>query len=188
MNQLDQLRGDLSFIRSVAANATSHDSPATIYFLWAFLVLCGFVLVDVRDEWVSPYWAVAAPAGFIASAYLGWRYGRRRGQLDRDMGRRHLLHWGGTLAAVFLTSLMAATGVLAQEGVGTAMLLVLALGYFHAGVHLDRPFLWVGALMAAGYVWVMFIPAYAWTVLGVVVAIALIVAGFRESRVHEATA
>ena len=42
--------------------------------------------------------------------------------------------------------------------------------------------------MAAGYVWVMFIPAYAWTVLGVVLAVALIVAGFRESRAHEATA
>jgi hypothetical protein len=186
MDQLDRLRGDLSFVRSVADGAERHDSPAPIYFLWAALVLCGFILVDVRDAWVRWYWFVAAPAGFMVSAYLGWRHGRRRGQIDSDAGMRHILHWGGMTAVAFLVVLMPMTGVLAWEGTGPAMLLVLALGYFHAGIHLDRPFLWIGILMALGYLSVLFVTAYAWTVLGVVLAIALVVAGLRETRLHEA--
>jgi hypothetical protein len=185
MSQLDQLRGDLSFVRSAASRASGHSSPAAIYFLWALLVMCGFVLVDVRGAWVLRYWTIAAPVGFVASAYLGWRYGLRRGQLDAGTGMRQLLHWGGTLAAAFLVLLMPATGVLAQRDAGLVILLILALGYFQAGVHLDPPFLWIGALMILGYLWILFAPMYAWTVVGVVLAIGLAAAGVRQSRRHE---
>jgi hypothetical protein len=63
----------------------------------------------------------------------------------------------------------------------------LSLGYFTAGLHLDRSFLWIGLLMGAGAVVVTFVSLYAWTAVGIVLAASLIVAGVREGRSREAT-
>ncbi len=43
-------------------------------------------------------------------------------------------------------------GVLSWDVLNSVILLILALGYFTAGVHGERPFLWVGAVMGAGYI------------------------------------
>jgi hypothetical protein len=40
-------------------------------------------------------------------------------------------------------------------------------------VHLDRRLRWLGLLMAAGYVGVLFVSSHAWTTLGVLVAAGL---------------
>ena len=188
MDQLDKLKGDLHFIRAAVETADGDRSPAMIYFLWAVLGLCGFALVDIRQTWAPWYWSIAGPAGFFASAYLGWRHARRTGQVSASTGSRHLLHWGGMLAAIFLAFLMPTTGLLQWSGFGPAILLILALGYFQAGVHLDRALLWIGLLMGIGYLFVMFVPAYAWTVIGVVLAAALTIAGLRGGHRREAAA
>ena len=188
MDQLEHLKSDLHFVRAVVETAGRDRSPAAIYFLWAILGLCGFALVDVRQTWVSSYWSIAGPAGFVASAYLGWRHARRTGQVTASAASRYLLHWGGMLAAIFLAVLMSISGLLRWDGLGPAILLILALGYFHAGVHLDRALLWIGLLMGASYVFVIFVSAYAWTVVGVVWATALTIAGLRGGRAHEAAA
>lgn len=188
MDALDQLKGDLRFVRAAVAKADRHESPATIYFLWAIVGFWGFALVDFRDTWAPLYWSIAGPVGFVASAYLGWRHARRRGQVTDAAGVRSLLHWGGMLGAVFLAVLIPANGFMPWDGLGPAILLILMLGYFQAGIHLDRPFLWIGLLMGAGYLFVMFVSAYAWTVVGLVVAMALAIAGLRGGRPHEAAA
>ena len=184
----DQLKSDLRFVRGVVEGAERPGSPVAIYFLWAIVGLIGFSLVDFHATWASAYWRIAGPLGFLASAVLGWRHARRSGQVDVAIGRRHLLHWGGMLTAIFLAGLMPLSGVLPPAALGPAILLILALGHFQAGVHLDRTFIWVGLLMSAGYVFVIFADAYAWTVVGVVVATALSIAGIRGERVHEAAA
>jgi hypothetical protein len=184
----DQARSDLRFVRAVVEGDDRDSSPAAIFFLWAVVVLVGFALVDFYETWVAAYWSIAAPAGFLASAVLGWRHGRRTGQVTAAVGQRYLLHWGGMLVAIFLAVLMPVAGVLPPGALGPAILLILALGYFEAGVHLDRAFLWVGLLMGGGYVFVVFVAAYAWTVVGLVVAIGLSTVGLRRGRLHEATA
>ena len=68
------------------------------------------------------------------------------------------------------------------------ILLVLAFGYFLAGVHLDRPLLWIGLLMTAGYVALFFIDRYAWTLIGVTVAIGLALSGWLSGRNRGAVA
>jgi hypothetical protein len=77
---------------------------------------------------------------------------------------------------------------LPARSVGTMVLLLLALGYFTAGLHLDRFFLWVGALLAAGSVVVMVGSPFAWSGVGIVLAVSLVVAGIREGRSREAIA
>jgi hypothetical protein len=69
----------------------------------------------------------------------------------------------------------------------TVILLVLSLGYFTAGLHLDRRLLWVGLLMGVGSVFVTMVSLYAWTMVGIALAVSLIVAGMWEGRSREAT-
>jgi hypothetical protein len=188
MDQLEQLEGDLRFVRNTVESAGRQRSPAAIYFLWAIAGLVGCALVDFRETWVPWCWGIAGPVGFAASSYLGWRHARGSGQLSRSSGWRYLLHWGGLMTAIGLAVLMPIGGVLPWEALNATILLILALGYFEAGVHLDRPLLWVGVLIAVGYVFVVFVSAYTWTIVGVALATALTMAGLRVERAHEAAA
>ena len=188
MDHFERLEGDLRFVRG-ALNASTRPaaSPSTIYFLWAVLILVGFALVDFRTDVVPEYWAVAGPVGFLASAYLGWRHALRVGQSSASDGRRHMLHWGAVLIAVALAVVLRTRGAMPSETLHAVILLVLALGYFTAGLHLDRHLLWVGVLMAAGFLVVTLVSLYAWTLLGIALAVSLTVAGLREGRPREAT-
>ena len=187
MDQLEHLEGDLRFVRGALDASTRGASPSMLYFLWAAIVLIGFALVDFQSVWVPRYWAVAGPAGFFASAYIGWRHARRLGQASASDGRRHVLHWGAVLSAVALAVLLRARGGVPSEQLHAVILLVLALGYVTAGLHLDRPLLWVGLLMGAGVVLVTLVSSYAWTAVGIALAVGLTVAGISEGRPREAT-
>lgn len=188
MDQFERLEGDLHFVRgALDASTRPAGSSSAIYFLWAVIVLFGFALIDFRAGVVPEYWAVAGPVGFLASAYLGWRHALRSGQASTSDGGRHLLHWGAVLIAVALAVVLHMRGEMPSETLHAVILLVLALGYFTAGLHLDRHLLWVGLLMGAGFLVVTLVSLYAWTVVGIVLAISLIVAGIREGRPGEAT-
>ena len=99
-----------------------------------------------------------------------------------------LIFFGIGLLGVALASALAASlGVTGAYAVAGAVLL-LSLGYFTAGLHLDRFFLWVGVLLAAGAIVVTFVDAYAWTGVGIAVAGSLTVAGIRQERSRETIA
>ena len=186
MTELERLEDDLRFVRGALDASDRKAFPSAIYFLWAAAVLAGFLLVDFRPGWVGWYWLVAGPAGFLISLALGWRHARTSGQVSATDGRRELLHWGGMMLAIGLALLLPSRGGVAWESVNAVILLIVALGYFTAGVHGERAFLWLGALMAGGYLLVMLTSAYAWTIVGVSLAVALVVAGLRGGRAHEA--
>jgi len=91
------------------------------------------------------------------------------------------------LAAIGLAAMLPARGLVSWDVMNAVFLLILALGYFTAGVHGDRGLMWVGALMAAGFLLVTVVTAYAWTVVGVALAVALTAAGLRGAKAVEAT-
>lgn len=171
----EKVQDDLGYVRDVVTRAERGESPRMIWYLWALVGLVGFALIDFAPARVPLYWSIAAPLGFALSAWLGWRHGRDTGQLSWREGRGHLLHWGGMLVAVFLLVPLAEAGGWSGEALAQAILLILALGYFLAGVHLCRPLAWVGLLMAVGYVAVFFVDRYAWTAIGALVALGLVV-------------
>jgi hypothetical protein len=187
MDRLQQLEQDLRYVRTAVERAEPDRTPRRLCFLWAAVGLVGFALVDLRDDWVPLYWAVAAPIGFAVSAWMGWHHARRRGQASAQQGARHLLHWSALLAAVFLAWLMPVRGELPWAAIGPTTLLLLALGYFQAGVHFDPAFRWIGLVLALGYVFVLFVDAYAWLTLGVLFALALVTVGLRSSSVNATT-
>jgi hypothetical protein len=63
------------------------------------------------------------------------------------------------------------------------VVLILALSYFLAGVHLTPALKWMGLMMTAGYGLLFFLDQYAWTIVGAIVAVGLIaVAHFTAKR------
>ena len=177
MDQRQQLEDDLRYVRSAVERADVNPIPRLICFLWAILGGVGFALVDIHVAWVPTYWTIAGPGGFLLSGYLGWRHARQIGQPSALTGRRQLWHWGSMLAAVYLVLLLPALTAVSWDAVGSIMLLILALGYFQAGVHFDPAFRWIGLLLVVGYVLVLTISMYVWLTLGGLFALALVATG-----------
>lgn len=181
----NRIENDIRYVRGLVSESDRGASPTAIYLMWAAIVLVGFPLADFSPRYVGLFWMIAGPAGAVASLLLGWRHSVRMGQVRHDVGIRHALHWVGLLVAAFLVVPLGATDTIAWSVVHRVILLVLAFGYYLAGVHLDRPLLWVGLLMIAAYVALFFIEAYKWTIVGAAVAVALAAAGLagRKQRV-----
>ncbi len=175
MQNARRIEEDLGYVRDVLTRSERDDTPRAIWYLWAGIGLVGFALIDLRPTAVPLFWAVAAPAGFVLSVWLGWRQSRRLGQESRREGHAHMLHWAGMGGAIALLVFFAARGHLAGDEIAQAILLVVALGYFLAGVHLARPLLWVGLALAGSFLAVEFVEGYVWTAIGIVMALALVI-------------
>ena len=175
-----KVRDDLSYVRSALqrADATAGD-PASIYFVWAAITFYGFAIIDFAPKSTGLYWLVAAPLGGVLSAFLGYRSSRTSGQFSKREGWALAMHWGGLLVAVLLIVPLATTEVIAPADFPRLVLLIVALSYFTAGVHLDRRLIPVSLALAACYLLTVFVRElpYLWTVTAAVVAASLAVAG-----------
>lgn len=187
MADLDRLQQDLGFVRETVTHAGAR-APAGMYFLWGAVTFVGFVLMDLRPIWVGPYWMVAGPLGGVLSGYMGWRDQMRHGQLDRALGMRWVWHWSAFMAAIFLLVPLAVRGAIAWDAFGPIILVLIALTYFLAGVHLNPPLRWIGMLAAVGYLIVLTTMAHAWTIAGVTLAAGCAVAGLQEWRARAVAA
>lgn len=166
---------DLGYVRGVVRGASAGAFPAAIAYLWAAIGLIGFSLIDFAPERVGLFWTVAAPLGFVLSAWLGWRHGRSVGQESRREGIRHMLHWGALLVAIFLLYPLVATGTLRNEAIAQVILLMTALVYFLGGLHLVPALRWPALAMVLGYIVTVTVDRFAWTALGILFAIGLII-------------
>jgi hypothetical protein len=183
MSQIDSLRDDLDFVSRVARHNDQPLGVPAIYFLWAVLVAVGFALPDFAPHVAGPYWLVAGIGGGLLSWWLGDRHARKAGFSNKALGRRYAMHW--TLGGVgfLLAALPFFTGRGELAMVTGSFLLVAGLVYALAGVHLERPLLWSGLLMLAGYaVLQIFTPPWLWTITGIVIAISLLWAGLAAQR------
>ncbi|MFQ5512509.1 MAG: hypothetical protein ACE5EO_11745 [Candidatus Krumholzibacteriia bacterium] len=182
MSDLNHLESQLGYVRDAARKSERGNSAGSIYLLWAAICLVGFALVDFAPDRIALFWTVAGPLGGLASGILGYRFSVRRGQMRRDLGVRHGLHWAGMMVVIFLAVPLGVTGAAPWEALYRIILLILALAYFLAGVHLDRPLIWIALLMVAGYLSLFFVSAYGWTLVGIVVAAGLAAASFIGGR------
>jgi hypothetical protein len=173
-----ELESDLSYVKDLIHKSDRRPSPSILYIMWAVIVAIGFTMADFAPNIVSWYWAIAGPLGGIASGIVGGRHQRVAGQLNRDLGIRHALHWGGMLVAIFLAVLLIPAEVIRGEDIGKVILLIVAFGWWSGGVHFDRVFMWLGLAMGLGFVAVLWVDRYAWTCLGTLIAVVLIMKGF----------
>ncbi|MBT9160565.1 MAG: hypothetical protein AAGB97_05905 [Dehalococcoidia bacterium] len=182
MADMEQVKSDLGYLREVVRTSEQDPSLSVIYFLWAALCLVGFSLVDFAPRHVGLYWSIAAPLGFLTSCFLGWRHSRRQGQMHRDLGIRYGLHMFGMMVVIFLAAILGVIGAVCWQELSKLILLIIGLSYFLAGLHLERPLLWIGILMMVGYLALFVIPAYGWTFIGALVAVALVSTGLIGRR------
>jgi len=179
MTDAERIRGDMAYVRAAAERSDPVHDPAS-YLLWAAIVLCGFILPDFAASrpWIGTYWLVAGPVGFGVSIWLGVRASRRAGQADRRKGVRWFLHWLAFMVAGWLGGLLVTTGQLTLEGYNAFWLLLIALTYCQAGMHLDRRLAPIGLLVGVGYLMTFIVPGYRWTMTGVLIAAALVAQAF----------
>ena len=183
MTAIDRVKEDLDYVASAIRREDLDDGVPVIYYLWAVLVAIGWALPDFAPRWTGLYWIIAGPAGGLLSWWIGTRRGTCAGINDTALGRRYAYHWSLTFFALLLVFLPAIFGKISADTAAINVLLVIGLTYTLAGVHLERPLLWCGLLVFAGYVALSTIELpYLWTITGLVVAASLILAGLTRRR------
>ena len=174
---------DLAYVQEVVKGAESAPSgPRAIYILWAVIYFTGFSLFDWNHRYAGIFWLIAGPIGGVVSFWLGSRSALRAGVASRRMAKRHMLHWIGTGAAIFMALPLLWLGVLSSTALIKVILLIMALGMFTAGIYLVRPYLWVGLALAACYLAVMTLSALPWMVVGALSGGAMLLAAFLDER------
>jgi hypothetical protein len=181
MDRTQTLENDLKFVSQTVRGAEDMSVPA-IYFLWGVITLIGYSLIDLKPELAGPFWAVASPLGTLLSFYFGRRQAKATGQLNRERARRHTVHWGATLTAIFMTGFLVHWGFASEKGQSLMILLILAFSYITAGSYLDKNLRWLGVLIGVSFFPMALYGRYMWTGLGLVFGGALIVTALLESR------
>ncbi len=120
------------------------------------LTIFGIAYTSYSRRPIVGYWEFLAPLIGVACVASGWAQAGDRGARLRLVGTQ-ALHWLAFVAAMNLVLLASVQQVMDGNATGLAILMLLALGAFTAGVHI---FAWqiclVGAVMALG------VPAIAW--------------------------
>lgn len=187
MTGIGNLREDLAYVRDAAGRSDTVPSRS-IYLMWALIGLCGFILMDFAPGplWINVYWFTAAPIGIALSCWFGKRESLRLGQADRQAGIRVMFHWVAFMVAGLLGMLLVVAGHLSGPGLGSLWVLLLALSYFQAGLHVDRRLIPVGILIGIGFAITIYLPDYGWTAVGIILAGALTAQAFLGTRRQDA--
>ena len=105
------------------------------------LVVLSGVGVVVNDyasrETAFRLWMWMTPVFGIVSTIAAWGRAQRRGEPVGAIVPTQVVHWLGVLGAVLLIYVLQAYGRMASEAAGSAVLVVLALATFLAGVYSD---------------------------------------------------
>ena len=139
------------------ANSARHwllrDLP---YALMLALAVGGIVLTSFRGPTTYYYWMALAPIYGLICVISGWsklETGAERMQLVLTQA----LHWFALVAAMWLMFLPEVRGVINDNATSLALLILLALGTFLAGVHAR-----VWRISLVGVFLAMSVPAVAW--------------------------
>jgi hypothetical protein len=188
MTNLNELREDLDFVAGAVRRGRNRAVPG-ILALWAVLIPVGYSLADFAPEYDGLYWLVAGIGGGIASAFIGRAAAQRAGVRDAEHSKRIALHWLTVFAAFLLFGFSVGTGHMDGASTAPIWLLIAAIAYTMAGIHLDQDqaMLPSGLIMFAGYAVLVWVPLpYPWTITGLVVSASLIVAAVRTARSNAA--
>jgi hypothetical protein len=154
--------------------ADVRESPFPLSRLWvvgtavavgmALLALLGVGLTTSSAAIAPTYWICLVPIYGAACIALAWARGRQPGKLAWSEAGRQVLHWAGIAIALGLDFLIRGTGEESGVAAGMNALLLLALGCFLAGVHLEWRFALVGVLLLLALVIVTKADQYLWLI------------------------
>jgi Ni/Fe-hydrogenase subunit HybB-like protein len=139
---------------------------SVIAAIMVLLTLLGVALTTSGRSAAPPYWISLAPIFGVLCAATAWARHRHAAGLRRNDVIRQSLHWLGVAVALGLDFVVRNTGEETGQAAGLNAMLLLALGCFLAGVHLEWHFAIVGVLLclallivakAEQYVWLIFV-------------------------------
>ena len=125
------------------------------YIAVLVLTFFGVAYTSISQQPLIGYWEFLALAIGVVCIFTGWRNND-----DPDARIRLVwtqgLHWGAFLVAMNIVLLPGVQRVLTSSATGLALLMLLALGTFVAGVHASLRICLLGLVMALA------VPAIAW--------------------------
>jgi hypothetical protein len=126
------------------------------YLLMFLLALLGIAYTSFSRSPITTYWVILTPFNGVICVMTRWRDVHSRGQRLRLIWTQ-ALHWGAVLLAMHLMFVTDVSRMMNADASALAVLIILALGTFTAGVHIMA---WriclVGVILGLG------VPAIAW--------------------------
>ena len=126
------------------------------YVAMLVLAVGGVILTGFRGPATYAYWMALAPIYGFACIVTGWREREKTADHIWLVGTQ-VLHWLAFLGAMWLMFLPEVRGVVNDNATSLALLILLALGTFVAGVHAR-----VWRICLVGLFLALSVPAVAW--------------------------
>jgi hypothetical protein len=147
------------------------------YGLVLLLTLVGVAYTSITKRPTTGFWEFLVPVTAVVCVWSGWRYAHDRKAQFRLIWTQ-VAHWLAFFVAMNLLLLPNVQDMLNADATGLAILLLLALGTFVAGIHIPA---WEVCIL--GFVMALFVPAIAWIeeaalilLLGAIVLVAVVAA------------
>ena len=126
------------------------------YAVVLILTLLGIAYTSLTRQPIALYWELLVPVLAVVCVGAGWHHAPDRKAKVRLVATQ-TAHWLAFLVGMNLVFLPSVQNMLNADATGLAILLLLALGTFIAGVHMLS---W--KMCALGLVMACFVPAIAW--------------------------
>ena len=167
--------------RTVFGFDASWKATGAIALAMVVLALLGVGLSTLNAPLARKYWMTLIPIYGVLCTVTAWRRSQQASAAGGRLVLRQVLHWLGIGAAVLIDFAIRGSGMETQLSSGFNALLLLALGCFLAGVHLDWSFGLVGLLLALTLVCAAKAEQYLWLlfIVGVIV-IGVLLAAWRS--------
>jgi hypothetical protein len=156
---------------------------AVVAAIMVVLALVGVGLTTIRRAEARRYWIYLVPVYGLLCVATAWLRSRQEATFGIGAVVRQVLHWLGVGAAVALDFYVTGTGEEAGFAAGLNALLLLAVGCFLAGVHLEWLFMLVGLLLALTLICAVKADQYLWIIVvggALALAVALVAARLRR--------
>jgi hypothetical protein len=134
--------------------------------IMVLFALLGVALSSASNSAAPVYWVSLVPIYGVLCLGIAWARARQDGRPVGPEVIRQLLHWLGIGVALALDFAVRETQVETGKAAGLNALLLLALGCYLAGIHLEWIFTLVGVLLglalivvtkAEEYIWLIFL-------------------------------
>lgn len=125
------------------------------YLAVLLLTIYGVASTSVSSQPLTRYWEFLALAMGILCITTGWLHAHTREARLRVLWTQ-TLHWLAFQVAMYIVLLPSVHVMMTAPATGLALLMLLALGTFVAGIHISWEICVLGLIMA------LFVPAIAW--------------------------
>jgi hypothetical protein len=125
------------------------------YLVVLALAVLGVAYTSIARQPLYGYWEFLALAIGVACVAIGWSKAETR-KARFDIARTQALHWGAFLLAMNIVLWPSVNTFLNAPATGLALLLLLALGTFVAGIYVSAEIAFLGVALA------ITVPAIAW--------------------------